>query len=228
MLFVIASMEVEIEGLFGLDRTLDHWRKCKLSYTGIGRKNVEKTFERMDVESGVNGLLSVGFAGSVDPKVSSGQLCLVDSVRAGAEEDVRYSNREFRDRAASVLGEDCLRCDLLTVEETARTAADKKSVREAGFSIVDQESYWVAEVAHKKDIPFLGLRVVFDGPDQKLPPETCYDEDTGKVISGRMVSWLAKKPVRIRSLPKLVWNSVRARRKLTDAINRVAPALLGE
>ena len=99
-------------------------------------------------------------------------------------------------------------------------------VKDRDFSVIDRETYWVAARASDEGIPFLGLRVVIDGIDQELPPESCYDSDTGEVMPGKFTSWLVKHPFKVGDLPRLGWNSVRARRRLGEAINRVVPALL--
>lgn len=226
MLLVVASMKVELEGLFGLDKSPDHWSDCRLSYTGIGRENVDRTFDSLNFDTGPDGLLSVGFVGSVDPKVKPGDICLLDTVEAQDVAESFHPNESFRALAERVLGENCRTCGLLTLNSTASDTREKRSFQDRDFSVIDRETYWVAARAREEDVPFLGMRVVIDGIDQELPPESCYDSDTGEVRPGKFTSWLVKNPFKVGDLPRLGWNSVRARRRLGEAINRVVPALL--
>jgi len=226
MILVVASMEVELEGLFGLDKTPDHWEECELTYTGIGQKNVEKTLSAMEFGSDVNGLLSVGFVGSIDPAIRPGDLCLIETVASPDSLERFYSDKSFFSLAGEVLS-GYRNCQLVTLNSTASSSEEKKSFRSDDFSIIDRETYWVARKAKTEDLPFLGLRTVIDGVDQGLPPEFVYDGDTGKVKPGRFTSWLIKNPSNLGSLPRLGWNSVKARRRLATALNRVMPALLG-
>jgi len=226
MILVVAAMKVEIEGIFGLDRSPDHWEECKLKYTGIGRDNVNETFDSLEYGPDLEGLLSVGFVGSVDPRVKPGDLCLIEAVGTPRRSELFYPDKELLALAKRYLKADVTASRLLTLDRTATNKEDKQSLGKDEFSIIDRETYWVSEIADREDIPFLGLRVVIDGVDQELPPEDCYDGDTGKVKPGKFTSWLIRNPSRARGLPGLGWNSVRARRRLGEALNNVIPALL--
>ena len=228
MLFVVASMEIELEGLCGLDKSGKHWESCDLVYTGIGKENVRKTMKSLLLKGdpAMEGILSVGFVGSIHPEVKPGDLCLVDKVRTSDREKGFIPDRDWRDRAGTALGGKFRTCGLLTVEETASSVEEKRSLRAKGASIIDQETYWVAKEADERDLPFLSIRVVFDGINQDLPPARCYDSDSGKVLPGKVFRWLAEEPSGLKGLPRLGWNSVRARGRLTDAVNSVVPALL--
>lgn len=226
MILVVASMEVEIEGLFGLDKPSDHWEECKLRYTGIGRENVNEAFNSFEFDSTLEGLLSVGFVGSVDPDFKPGDLCLIEAVGAQQKEGWLYPDQTLCTAARKSLDGSFRTSELLTVDRTATSAEEKDSLSSGQFSIIDRETYWVAKKADEEEVPFLSLRVVIDGVDQKLPPEYCYD-DTGKIRPGKFTSWLVRNPKRMSELPRLGWNSIRARRRLGEALNRVVPALLG-
>ncbi len=227
MLFVVASMEIEIEGLYGLDKSGKHWSNCDLVYTGIGRENVRKTLKSLlsKGDPAMEGILSVGFVGSIDPEVKPGDLCLADRVKSSDREGGFIPDSDWRDRAGTALEGKFRTCGLLTVEETASSVEGKRSLRAKGASVIDQETYWVAKEADERDLPFLSIRVVFDGINQDLPPARCYDSDSGKVLPGKFVRWLAEEPSGLKDLPRLGWNSLRARSRLTDAVNCVLPAL---
>ncbi|MEF8836755.1 MAG: hypothetical protein V5A87_02760 [Candidatus Bipolaricaulota bacterium] len=227
MILVVASMELELEGLFGLDRSPGYWEACELKYTGIGRRQVDKTFDSFEFDPALDGLVSVGFVGSVDPDFEPGELCLIESIESEGKEVRLQPDEALWKRAQKSLTGVYQTCELLTVDRTLRSIEEKRSLGANQFSIIDRETYWVAKIAEEEALPFLSLRVVFDGIDQELPPEFCYDGDTGKVKPGRFTSWLVRNPSRLREIPWLGWNSVKARRRLGQALNDVVPALLG-
>lgn len=228
MLLVIASMEVELEGVFGLDKSLNYWNRCKLGYTGMGRENVEKSLAEWSFWPEIEGILSVGFGGSIDPKLTPGDLCLINSVRTKTSNHQFRSDEQFQERARRALKGDFDSCYLITLEDTAQQAREKRSLENLDSSIIDQETYWIAEMANERGIPFLGLRAVFDGIDQNLPPPTCYDRETGKVFPSRVITWLARNPLKLGDLLRMGWNSIKARRRLTESVNQVIPDLIGD
>lgn len=219
-------MEVELEGFFGLNRSPGYWEECELKYTGIGRGHVDQTFDSFEFDPALDGLLSVGFVGSVDPDFEPGELCLIKSIESEEKEARLQPDEALWTRAKKSLMGDYQTCELLTVDRTLSSREEKRSLSANQFSIIDRETYWVAEIAEEEAVPFLSLRVVFDGIDQELPPEFCYDGGTGKVKPGSFTSWLIRNPSRVREIPRLGWNSVRARRRLGEALKDVVPALL--
>lgn len=228
MLLVIASMKVELEGIFGLDRSLSHWNQCKFGYTGIGRENVEKAFSEWNLWPETEGILSVGFAGSIDPNITPGDLCLIDKIQTSGESQQLCSNERFQRQAQKAIEGDFHSCNLITLDDTAQSLQEKRSLENLDSSIIDQETYWIADMADGRELPFLGLRAVFDGIDQNLPPATCYDKNSGKVSPLQMINWLARNPRRVGELPRLGWNNLKARRRLTNSVNQVIPSLIGD
>lgn len=225
MLSVLASMRVELEGYGGMDRGEEFWSECELNYTGIGQKNVNRTIKKMEFAPDLDGVISVGFAGSIDPEFRPGDLCIIDRVDSERGEASFTPNPSFRKRAELALGKDLNSCKLLTLEEPVTEPEEKKELAGNGYSLVDQETYWVAKAVKEKDLPFFAMRVVFDDMDTGLPPASCYD-DYGEVRIPSFLSWLVKHPRVILETPNMFMNSVDARRKLSDALESVIPALL--
>ncbi len=225
MLSVLASMRVELEGYGGMDRGGEYWSECELNYTGIGRKNVNRKMKNMEFASDLDGVVSVGFAGSIDPEFQPGDLCIIDRVDSELSETGFTTNPSFRKRAELALSKDLKFCNLLTLEDPVAEPEEKKELAGNGYSLVDQETFWVAKAVKENDIPFFAMRVVFDGINTRLPPASCYD-DNGEVRISNLLSWLAKHPRVILETPNMFMNSVDARRELSEALESVVPALL--
>lgn len=225
MLSVLASMRVELEGYGGIDRGAKYWSECELNYTGIGQNNVDRTMDNLELASNLEGVVSVGFAGSIDPEIDQGDLCIIDSVDSEKGEVGFRTNPSLRKRAELALGQDLNSCKLLTLEDPLAEPEEKNELAENKYSIIDQETYWVAKAVKENDLPFFAMRVVFDDIDTGLPPASCYD-DYGEVRIPSLLSWLVRHPRMILETPSMFMGSVDARRKLTGALDRVIPALL--
>lgn len=218
-------MKVELEGYGGIDREANYWSDCDLRYTGIGRKKVNRTVENMEFAPEVNGVVSVGFAGSIDPDFGPGDLCIIDEVFGEREEDSFETSSSLRRRAKLALDHDLNFCKLMTLEDPVTEPEEKKEMAGNSYPLVDQETYWVAKAMKERDIPLFAMRVVFDGIDTELPPGSCYD-DYGEVRIPDLLAWLAKHPQNLLDTPRVFLNSLDARRKLTNALDHVLPALL--
>ncbi|MFP4136062.1 MAG: hypothetical protein ACLFN7_03780 [Candidatus Acetothermia bacterium] len=227
MLSVLASTRLELEGLGGgLDMESENWSQHELIFTGIGRTGVKDSLDVAELSSELEGMLSVGFAGSIDPEFTTGDLCLVEKIGSEVTEGEYRTDEEFRKRAELVLEEDTRTTGLLTLEEAVTESEDKRALEGEEYPIVDQETYWQARVARDNDIPFLGLRVVFDDIDRTLPPDHCYD-NSGVVKPWNLMLWLFRHPKGATELPGAFTDLVRARKRLARAVEAVVPVLLG-
>ncbi len=225
MLSILASMKVELEGYGGIDKGAQYWSECELNYTGIGQENVNRTMDNLELASNLEGVVSVGFAGSIDPEIDQGDLCIIDRVSSGKGEAGFKTSSDLRKRAELALGGDLNSCKLLTLEDPVAEPEEKNELAGKKYSIVDQETYWVAQAVKESDLPFFAMRVVFDDMDTGLPPASCYD-DYGEVRIPSFLSWLVRQPRMILETPSMFMNSVEARRKLSEALDQVIPALL--
>ncbi len=198
----------------------------EISYTGMGKDMVTEKSKEWTDTSRLDGIMSVGFAGSIDPDLGFGETCLVESVGT-PEGERRY---EADDRLLGLLLEEkAMRvADLLTLEEAASTVEEKvKLANEYSAQMIDQETYWWAEFAELEDLPFVGIRVIYDELDQELPPSNVYDERTGRISVSAAARWLLGEPSRLFSLPRLGVNSLLARRNLANAVSNSLQVLTG-
>jgi len=225
MLSVLASMKVELEGYGGIDRGAEYWSECELNYTGIGQKNVNQTMNHLELGSNLEAVVSVGFAGSIDPEIDQGDLCIIDTVNSERGEVGFKTDPGLRKRGELALGQDLNFCKLLTLEDPVAKPEEKNELAKKKYSIIDQETYWVAKAVEENDLPFFAMRVVFDDINTGLPPASCYG-DYGEVRIPNLLAWLVRHPQMILETPSMFLNSVDARKKLTDALDRVIPALL--
>ena len=136
---------------------------------GIGVDNARQAVQRL-LGKGVDGLISWGTAGALDPQHKAGALIIYDGT-IGAD-GTRYEcdavwrttlERSLRSLNA-VVGTG------FTAERAATTALAKSAIRERfDCAAVDMESSAVGESAYAAGIPYVALRVVVDPADFDIP-----------------------------------------------------------
>jgi adenosylhomocysteine nucleosidase len=136
-------------------------------------------------------LISAGFAGGLDPSFTKNDLLLADRVGnengqslplsldflpspfgrgAGGEgEEVRVGDGEtpkLFHAAGATIGQ------LLTLDRIVRTPEEKKMLFEKhSAAAADMETFAVAEVCRRRNVPMLGVRIILDAAADALPPD---------------------------------------------------------
>lgn len=211
-----------------MDIRENYWQDCTISYTGIGMSNVARQAESWSQIPTLEAIVSVGFAGAIDPAYKSGELCLVEQVTATNTDQYYYPSEDFVELITDNLNLPFTRSKLVSIKKTASSVANKKELRRSvDANIIDQETYWVAEVADNKEIPFIGIRVVHDELKRELPPTHCYDNTSGKPSVKRILLWVLKNPIKAVDLPRHGFNNLRARYVLADAVEKSIGLLAG-
>ena len=126
----------------------------------------------------VDGVLILGVAGGIDPKLESGDLLLADrySLQDGAAKGAGLAIRpdsqmlQSAERAALELSMPVCNGGALTVDHLIRYPEERETLR-ARYQVdsVNMEDYRVAEAAQTAGVPFLSARVVLDTASQRLP-----------------------------------------------------------
>ena len=136
-----------------------------LAAHGAGRENVRRAIEVSARHFELTGLVSIGFAGGLDPALKVGDLFIAERVfRVGS--GVGYSSELTREDGVDIHRETAVyRGALVTIDEVAQTAAEKRRLRSAGADAVDMEASEVARQAQVLDLPFQCVRVISDAAD---------------------------------------------------------------
>lgn len=151
-------------------------------------------------------VLSVGFAGALDPKLKAGALfapaTVVDlgdgsRVEAGAGDGVLVS-------FAVIAG----------TEQKARLA------KAYGAQAVDMEAAAVARAAQAHGIAFSALKAISDDAGFVMPPMQAFVGQDGQFRSARLVAFAAVRPWLWLKLIRLARNSAQAAKALCAALDR--------
>ena len=163
-LLTIAPTRRELGGLgYGNYQT-------RASVVGMGRVAEERTAALLS-EAPCRLLISLGYAGALEPHLHPGDLVLGTAYLHGADLPVPGSHHATR--AAATLrdsGLSVLEGPVLTVDEPLLSPRAKgRAHRGSGALVVDMEGRWIAEAAMSSGVPLIGVRAVLDEARFPLP-----------------------------------------------------------
>jgi adenosylhomocysteine nucleosidase len=201
-------------------------RLVALCVAGMGAAKARAGAELLLAGHRPRWLLSVGFAGALDPDLArNAALCpheVVDStgnrLDIGVKVDVSDESRDLRPGR------------LLSVEAIVRTAAEKAALRtETGADALDMETFPVAHLCAERGVRFLAVRVISDDAQTDLPPEVlAIVGPTGSYRIGAAVGALWHRPSSIKDMLRLREHAHQAARRLAEVVPAVVARLGGE
>lgn len=177
------------------------------------------------VAAGVNGLVSMGFAGALAPGLSAGQVLIggavLDPTGARLESDADwcaralYQLRALAPEAATIVS---------GVGVLADPAAKTRLYQATGARAVDMESGALAAAAAEAGLPFLAIRVVLDSAARTIPDSAlaAISED-GTISTFDVMRALLKAPGDLPALMALALDEKRALRSLRRVARRGLP-----
>jgi len=164
------------------------------------------------IEQGVDGLLSFGFAGGLDPALAPGAIIVPEAVLDG---DMVHTTAPHLSTPLGLRGG-----TLLAGTTVAATAADKARLfARTGALAIDLETGSVARVATRHGVPFAALRAICDPAGRTLPPAALVALDRhGAIGILRVLASLASHPWQIPSLITLGRDAAAARAALRQRV----------
>jgi adenosylhomocysteine nucleosidase len=148
-----------------------------LAANGPGPKLVAEALDQIRREQRtVDGIVSTGFCGALDPALSVGDIVV-------SGEGVT-SSRPF------------LRGEILSLDRVAVTAAEKRRLREqTGAVAIEMESVAVAAKAREWDLPFRCIKVVSDTAMDDMPLDfNLYRDAAGRFSRSRIALAAMRRP----------------------------------
>ena len=184
MLIVVASMEQELTGLRRELREIEDATgissQVEFQVLGVGPERAGAAMAALleNRRSKIDGVLLVGVAGGVDPKLETGDLLLADrhALHNGASQGAGQAIKPDADmlqsaqKAALELSVPIFNGGSLTVDHLVAEPHEREFLRtEYQVYSVNMEDYRAAEAAQNAGVPFLSVRVVLDTASQRLP-----------------------------------------------------------
>ena len=222
-LLTIAPTQRELGGLgFGNEST-------RAGVVGIGRSAAEQLAGLLDAAP-CRLLVSLGYAGALDPHLHPGELVVGNSYLHGASAAV--PGAPHATRAAMLLRESglsVLEGAVLTVDEPLLTPRAKRRAHSgSGALVVDMEGRWIADVAASRAIPLIGIRAVLDEAYYPLPAFIATIIADGGRREWTHALRAVSHPSALRSFLPLALKSRRASRALQMAVRGILPAIAGQ
>jgi len=199
-------------------------REVLLVQTGMGRERAQAAtrliLERYPVET----LVSLGFAGALAEELHPGDVVLYSSVHCAEDDAGSYAaNDEVLTRAMGALQDAAVVSSLgsgLTLQQVVLSPKEKGELADSfHVDVVDMESYWIAEIASEKHIPFVIIRSVSDTIHEKLLPFGRMMNDDGKLLWKATAAHFIRRPHHLAVIGRLYRNARLAKRNLAAAVD---------
>ncbi|MEX0683136.1 MAG: hypothetical protein WD904_12225 [Dehalococcoidia bacterium] len=183
--------------------------------TGIGREPARESAEAVLSVFSPSVVLSVGLAGGLSPGVEVGEIVLCthvdhESHRHSDVEQTIYPDPQLFDlavEAANGLDLPVRTGTSITVDEAAWGPAEKAAHHAwRAHDIVEMESFWIAEAAVKRGLPFLAVRCISDSSNDTLPNLGVMRED-GTLDREKFMALLEERPEIAEQLSAIARNS---------------------
>jgi adenosylhomocysteine nucleosidase len=201
--------------------------------SGMGRENAERALNLLLARARIGPLLSIGFAGGLAESIECGHVVLCSSFRCEQDSGAPVYSADARllGRAAKAFGgEPALRTvPCLTVARPVAGPAPRRyAARTFGAEVADMESYWLARLAARHNIPFLGVRAVTDTEHCELSPfDRCVQPD-GRMAIGALIGALLRRPWQVSRGVSILRRITRAQEALAHFVARLIPSLTGQ
>ena len=169
----------------------------------------------------VQGLISFGLAGGLDPGLRAGALLVPDCVVEGAA--AWTVDPALATWLGGGTGHRLLGGGAVLASATAKRAARAAT----GADAVDLESAAVARMAARHGIPFAALRAVCDEAGQDLPRAALVALDAkGRIGAARVLGAVLARPWELGALLRLARDAARARAALLRRVRATEPGAL--
>ncbi len=214
---IFGAVKEEIAGIKQAMNISDHVRLGKTSAwpgkwgkqnivlvrSGVGRQRAEDATLQVIDRFQPRALISIGYAGGVQPELNVGDLVIADSIIEEKENGKYSPNPDWLNRAKDIPCPDGVKAlvgGLLTVDKVIHDSVSKQELgRHYSVQAVEMETSAIAKVAEEKDVPFLSLRVISDRLDQELLDSSSFLGSDGEISTLKAGWYVLTHPGSIKS-----------------------------
>jgi len=200
-----------------------------LEKTGQGKERAESATESVLEHFPVAAIISVGFAGGLNPERDIGDVILCSTLycaNGSGQEDPKAapltSDANLIYLASEGLPEDMkANCYLGSTVTELQLDLNLQRQQELADSlhadVVEMESYWIARIASDRGIPFIGIRAISDRGDDVKPFDQILTSD-GELLWKKAVVCFTLHPHYLLNVFKLYLQVRVAARNLTACV----------
>jgi len=197
-------------------------RTVTVVLSGIGQKNAEEAANVLIDVFTPKAICSAGYAGGLSPRLKQSNLCVPEQVIRESDGLALDLSNPIPQQTTAVSN----KLTLLTVNEVVELPEQKRNLyKKTGAELVDMETFAVAEVCRRREIPFLSIRVILDTAEDQIPQDIAKILDTldkgASRLSGTILGsiWLR---------PSVLLDFVSLKRRAFIAAERLAQFAVAE
>jgi adenosylhomocysteine nucleosidase len=198
-------------------------RRAVIILSGRGGKNAAYATEVLIDGHRPRGVISAGFAGALCPKLKRNDIFIADRLldREGGEIAIELPGG----LSAAAAQPGIHRGPLLTTDHAVRLPQEKQTLfQRSGALAVDTETFVVAEVCLRRQVPFWSLRVINDTADEALPRDVEHflAQKTAAAQWGAAVGAIWRRPGNAKDMYQLQENALVASQRLAKFLVHAA------
>jgi adenosylhomocysteine nucleosidase len=199
--------------------------------TGMGIERARRGAEILMAGHRPRWLLSIGFAGALDPSLARNDVILgnqhLDGTEPGGPAIENPLTLEHPTSGSSKPGHRVLAGSIVTVDRVLRTAVEKAELHaKTGARAVEMECYGLAQLCAERGVRFLTVRVISDDANGDLPPEILtIVGPTGSFRLGAAVGAVWRRPSSVKDLWALREHANEAADRLGAVLADLVPLL---
>jgi adenosylhomocysteine nucleosidase len=153
--------------------------------SGVGKQRAEDSAIQVIDRFKPKVLISIGYAGAVQPGLNVGDLMIADSILEENESRKYVPDPIWLDRSRNIPCTDSTKAvvgGLLTVNKVIHGPIEKERLGEKyNVQAVEMETSAIARIAEDKALPFLSVRVISDRMDQELLDSSSFLGSDGEI-----------------------------------------------
>lgn len=206
-------------------------RELVLVQTGMGKERAEEATRFILERYPITFLVSLGFAGALDDKLSAGDVVLYSSVCCAQSEAALVAHPKscycsddgvlaMAKQALASAAVDFVCGGGVTVQQIVISPEEKGGLANTfDAQVVDMESYWIAKIAYEREVPFVIIRSISDTKQETLLPFEQMMTEDGKVLWRAAASYFVRRPHHLVAVGRLYRNVRLAQTNLATAID---------
>jgi adenosylhomocysteine nucleosidase len=236
---IFGAVKEEIAGIKQAMNISDHTRLGKTSAwpgkwkkqsiilvrSGVGRQRAEDATLQVIDHFQPSTLVSIGYAGAVQPELNVGDLVIADTIIEEKRKEKYSPDSDWLNRAKNVScpeGFKAIVGGLLTVDNVIHDSLSKQELgKNYGVQAVEMETSAIAKVAEEKDVPLLSLRVISDRLDQELLDSSSFLGSDGEISTLKAGWYVLTHPSSIKSALSLRSQTQIATQALTKFLSNL-------
>lgn len=233
---IFGAVKEEIAGIKQAMNISDHVRLGKTSAwpgrwgkqsivlvrSGVGKQRAEDSTLQVIDRFQPRALISVGYAGAVQPELNVGDLVIANTILE--EEGKKYfPNPDWLGRARNIPCPDGFKMavgGLLTVNTVIHGPSAKQELgKNYSVQAVEMETSAIAKVAEDKGLPLLSIRVISDRLDQELLDSSSFLGSDGEISTLKAGWYVLTHPGSIKSALSLRTQTQVATKTMTSFLS---------